>query len=293
MGDRPYLERPGLVRPFKQAAWQEDVFPLMRKCLCYRLPDLYDDQTMSAAQDTRILLFAFLLLLSGPGMAQEFDAFAEAQKRIDEEAAHPPPRLLLITEILELNQEVWSHLSRETSGDLGQASLRKRVAELEASGRAKLVDLSMVAGLSGSHFENRSYRFHIYPSEFDPPQLDEKEERIVPVSMATTECWDTGFSVSGEVHLNGSEVVFQISPEISALAENRQSSDDANHVPRPSFAVTRIDAGFGAALGESVLAGVITQQAEDENGQSDKVLIIFLRADAHFVVPPGEEKAKG
>ena len=165
---------------------------------------------------------------------------------------------------------------------------------IRALSQQKGVDLMSapkVTTKSGNSAIIKLIREFPYPSEFDPPQFDEKEERIVPVSMATTECWDTGFSVSGEVHLNGSEVVFQISPEISALAENRQSSDDANDVPRPSFAVSRIDAGFGAALGDSVLAGVITQQAEEGNGQADRVLVIFLRADAHFVVSPGGGKA--
>lgn len=248
---------------------------------------------MSAARDSQFFIFAILLLLADPGMSQEFDAFAEAQRWIDDEAAHPPPRLVLITETLELDQEEWGRLSRETSEDPNQALLRKRIADLEASGQAKLVDLSIVAGLSGSHFENRSFCFHIYPSEFEPPQIDEKERRIVPVSMKTTECWDTGFSVSGEVRLNGSQVEFQISPEISELVENRQGGDDASDVPRPSFAVSRIDAGFGAALGDSVLAGVITQQVENGNGLADRVLVIFLRADAHFVVPPSDGKAKG
>ncbi len=207
------------------------------------------------------------------------DAFAEA-KRLEAEAPHRvDPRITLLTEFIEITQNDWSRLARDPESDTEGPDLRKRLTEWLKTGGATLIDMSLVSGISGDSLLNRSFRFHIYPSEFEPPRIDEKNGRIVPASFTAAECWAAGCGIQGEATLSGDgRVNLDLVPEIVEMTGDGATGKAEGEVPLPGFQIQKIYSHLDVAAGESVLAGVMQSHTQ---GSEDSVLLVFMRADVH------------
>jgi hypothetical protein len=211
-----------------------------------------------------------------------FDAFAEVSRLEVEAAERGNPRLTLVTEFIEIPQAEWSRLSRDPDIGTEGPELRKRVGEMMKGGAATLIDMNIVSGMSGDDVLNRSFRFHIYPSEFEPPQIDEKNGRIVPAAFAATECWSTGCTVSGSaVFGKEGRVNLNFSPEVAEQSGETITGHDESEVRQPKFSIQKFDSVIEVVAGETTLAGVMHAPKPKRPDSGEAVLLVFLRADIH------------
>lgn len=215
--------------------------------------------------------------------AAAHDAFAEA-KRLEAEAPNRvDPRITLLTEFIEITQSDWSRLSRDPESDTEGPGLRTQLTEWLKNGDATLIDMSLVSGISGDSLLNRSFRFHIYPSEFDPPRIDEKNGRIVPASFTAAECWAAGCGIRGEATLTGDgRVSLDLVPEIVEMTGDGATGKAEGEVPLPGFQIQKMYSRFAVAAGEPILAGVMRSHTP---GSEESVLLVFMRADVHQLEP--------
>ena len=212
-----------------------------------------------------------------------FDAFAEATRLEVEATIRANPRLTLVTEFIEITQADWSRLSRDPEIGTDGPHLRKRIGEMMKSGDASLVDMNVVSGMSGDPILNRSFRFHIYPSEFEPPQIDEKNGRIVPAAFAATECWPAGCTVSGSAVITADgRVDLRLSPEIVEQSGETITGRDEGEVRQPKFSIQKLYSEIEVTVGEPVLAGVMRSLKPKRSDSGEAVLLVFLRADIHM-----------
>jgi len=211
--------------------------------------------------------------------AAPFDAFAEATRMEDKARREGDPRITLLSEFIEIAQADWSRLSRDPELGTEGPDLRKHLSGMMKSGHATLVDMNLVSGISGDSVLSHSFRFHIYPSEFEPPRIDETNGRIVPAAFSASECWAAGCRISGEASVAGEgRVRLRIAPEIVEKSGDGLAGQEEAEVPLPSFFVQKIYSDLDVATGEPTLAGVMRSLRP---GREEAVLLVFLRADVH------------
>lgn len=218
---------------------------------------------------------------------EPFDAFADATRRENEAATRADPRLTLITEFIEISQTNWSRLSRDPDIGTNDPALRKHISEMMKSGEAALVDMNVVAGMSGDPLLSRSFRFHIYPIDFEPPQIDEKNGRVVPAAFDAQECWSAGCVVNGSATIAADgRVGLQLSPEIVEQSGETITGKDESEVRQPKFSIRKIYSDLVVTAGEPALAGVMRSLKPPYPDSSEAVLLVFVRADIHVPAIP-------
>ena len=215
--------------------------------------------------------------------AAELDPFAAAEDRENNVAGSAEPRITLLAEYIQLSQHDWIALSQDDSLALDDNALRKRVGEMMKSDHATLLDMSLITGMSGERFLNESFQFQFYPASFDPPQIDEKNGRVVPASFASTECRNAGISIEGTLVLSadGKTVDLTLLPEmVEVSGENTIGEGDAE-VRTPRFKVHKISSNLAVAAGDFALAGVMHSLVNESNDRPAEVILLFLRASVH------------
>lgn len=213
---------------------------------------------------------------------EPFDAFADATRRENEAATRADPRLTLITEFIEISQTNWSRLSHDPDITKSDLALREHISEMMKSGEASLIDMNVVAGMSGDPLLSRSFRFHIYPIDFAPPRIDEKNGRVVPAAFNAQECWSAGCVVKGSATIAADgRVGLQFSPEIVEQSGETITGKDESEVRQPKFSIRKIYSDLVVTPGEPALAGVMRSLEPPYPNSSEAVLLVFVRADVH------------
>lgn len=216
---------------------------------------------------------------------EPFDAFADATRRENEAATQAEPRLALITEFIEISQANWSRLSQDPDIGTSDSALRERIGEMMKSGEASLIDMNVVAGMSGDPLLSRSFRFHIYPIDFEPPQIDEKNGRVVPAAFDAQECWSAGCIVNGSATIAADgRVGLQFSPEIVEQSGETITGKEESEVRLPKFSIQKIYTDLAVTAGEPALAGVMRSLKPNRPDSGEAVLLVFVRADVHTPV---------
>lgn len=211
-----------------------------------------------------------------------FDAFAEATRLEVESTVRANPRLTLVTEFIEIPQADWSRWSRDPEAATEGPEFRKRIGERMKSGDASLIDMNVVSGMSGDPLVSRYFHFHVYPSTFEPPRIDEKNGRIVPAAFATSECWAAGCAVAGSaVITSDGKVELRLSPEIVEPSGETITGSDEGEVRQPNFSIQKFDSVLVVNAGEPTLAGVMRSPKPKHPHSGEAVLLVFLRADIH------------
>ena len=136
--------------------------------------------------------------------------------------------------------------------------------------------------MNGDAVLNRSFRFHIYPSVFEPPRIDEKNGRIVPAAFASSECWAAGCVVDGSATLKADgKVDLRLSPEIVEQSGVTITGSDESEVRQPKFSIQKLYSDLEVTAGEPTLAGVMRSLKPKHPESGEAVLLVFLRADIH------------
>ena len=167
--------------------------------------------------------------------------------------------------------------------------LRKRLEGMIDEGTAQLIETCFMRTNNGLRMNIQSIREHIYPSEFDPPEIPQEMDRVSvspPVTSANPTAFDyRDVGSSTEIDAQIGQIIpefpelrsisLQIAPELvrylgeSVIVPNGQPEQRV--ITQPDFEVLRLQLGADITCGATSLLGMLNPKSAE--GQRIFVLV--------------------
>lgn len=212
-----------------------------------------------------------------------------------------PKNVRVQMEYIDVSQKDLTRLMMEDKSTTTDAkSLRMKVQELVDKDVAKIIDTQMVISRSGQKSTTESIQEVIYPTEYNPPNLnlddESKDSKVMPVTV--------GDPVAFETRNAGS--TFEVEPTISEddkivdiriLAqqvwftgntiwyEAKDQLGNVNKKSMPDFYKVGINTCMTVISGQYLLAAIVSPK--DVKGQVDpeRKVMAFLKCDVLSAIP--------
>ncbi|MEO1843058.1 MAG: hypothetical protein ABGZ37_02150 [Akkermansiaceae bacterium] len=261
-------------------------------------------------------------LVMPPAMGQEVDPFGGSpnpnRKPTREELYESLPKLIQV-------QVEWIAMDHATATDLlflrdpkgDSTPLRKEVQDLVKEGKAEVIETAICLARPGQKATTESNREHIYPTEYEPPeipnevQIDGKGEAaalaqlITPATPTAFETRLVGTTLEIEPNIGADSRIIDVrfSPEIvyhtgEAMWESAKDSlGNEDNIRMPLFYSLRTSTGLTVRDGQYRFVGLLSPKGEDGESDRARKVMMFLKCDLIAIgeedLPPVDEKKEG
>lgn len=228
-------------------------------------------------------------------------------EEIEMEMRRALPKLIQVQiEWIEVDHKTLTELMFERNPKGDSTPLRREVQELVRKDKANVFETAIVLARPGQKATIESISEHIYPTEYEPPELsnsidltkvndkDTASQLRTPATPTAFETRNVGstFEIEPNVGADDRVIDLRMAPELvfgtgqKSYQEMNDGLGNKNEVTMPSFYSLRTSTGLTIMDGEYRLAGVLTPKGD--NGESDfkRKLMLFVKCD---VVAVGEE----
>ena len=235
-------------------------------------------------------LLATLIAAAAPAIADELeiteDPFAVAAEA---EPAPTPAQAAFVFEWVEVDHRTANKLVRKHGDQLSARPLRAELGELIGTGKAKLLQTAYLNARHLQRAKTRSIDEHIYPTEYDPPEIPMEIKRNQRIEeLITTPAFPTAFDVRDvgtkveiepEISGDGKTVTLNLAPEVVELLRDRDVRGNAKKVPDPlavirlpAFYLTRLKSELTLNANDFTLAAMFTPP-----GETGKRILLIVR----------------
>ena len=207
-----------------------------------------------------------------------------------EKKAKPVAAVGALFEWIELDHRKANQLIRKHATKTDSDELREIVEQLLDEGKAELVETVYLPSHKNMRAKSESIEEHIYPTEYDPPEIPTKIPKDfprdkIPISPANPTAFDvrnTGTTVEFDstVSPDTKIITLELAPEIVRHLGNRTIGDpkvlhaSMAHVYQPEFHVMRAQTQLRVHEGKHCLVGLASPA-----GKGDKRVMLFVRAN--------------
>ncbi len=204
------------------------------------------------------------------------------------------PRIVRVhVEYYEITTLEYAGIMSEENLSTNDTKLRNKVLELAKEGKAKLVEIQTLTSRSGERMTSESISEYIYPTEFEHPysEVSTKENDTETTKKSSSSPTPTAFEtrnvgatlevepILGE---DGSTVDLILKPEIVSLIGHSDwgtSADGKVPMKMPTFRTYRINTSITVIKGQYHMAAALTPQNENNETDSSKKLLVFVKSD--------------
>ena len=220
------------------------------------------------------------------------DPFAQAEEetKFVTEAPREPLGVGLLFEWIELDHRSANKLIRKHANKISTNELREVLEKLLDEEKASLAETAYFVAKDLKRAKVESVDEHIYPTEYDPPEIPEKIHKDfpldqIPIAPANPTAFDVrnvGTTVEAEAHIQpgGQIIALNLAPEIVKHVGDRTIGDPKTlhaalaHIYQPDFYVMKIATNVHLSDGDHSLIGLFTPP-----GKSDKRVMLMVRAN--------------
>ena len=182
-----------------------------------------------------------------------------------------PVQAAFLFEWIELDHREANKLVRRHADDPSAATLRKRLGKMIRQKKARLAHSAYLHTRQLQRAKTESIDEHIYPTEFDPPEIpresDDGEPVITPATPTAFDVRNVGTIVEIEPHVrsDGETISLNLAPEIVQHLCDRGVGGNGEAAPEPlepvkhpAFYVMKLQAELTVRAGDFTLAGMFT-----------------------------------
>lgn len=251
------------------------------------------------------------LLMAPTVFGQNDDPFAPSPKPTrpptPEEMRQALPKLIQVQiEWIEVDHKTLTELmfERDPKGD--STPLRREVQELVRKDKAEIFETAIVLARPGQKATIESISEHIYPTEYEPPELsneielnkvndkDTASQLRTPATPTAFETRNVGstFEIEPNIGADDRVIDLRMAPELTfgvGFKSYQQMNDglgNKNEIIMPRFYSLRTSTGLTMMDGEYRLASVHSPKADDGEVDFKRKLMLFVKCD---VIAVGEE----
>ncbi|MEM1442890.1 MAG: hypothetical protein AAGF67_11150, partial [Verrucomicrobiota bacterium] len=197
----------------------------------------------------------------------------------------------VLVEYIEVNHLDFSDwlLENRLSGD--GTPLREEVQKWARAGEASILESVIVTARSGQRAKVESISEHIYPTEYDPPEipneLTQAKDSDTPVTGVTPTAFETrnvGVTVEVDpvIGADDTTIDLNLAPEIVKLEGHTTWANDEHHeesqVRLPTFYTMKTTTQVTLLDGEYAFLSTLRPLEPAEKGR-DALVLLFVRAD--------------
>ncbi len=213
-----------------------------------------------------------------------------------------PPKLIQVqVEFIEMPHKALTKLlflAQPKTSD--STPLRKKVQEMVEKDEAQILETQVVVCKNGQKATGESIHEFIYPTEYEPPQLPEKNSESSPGSMpkgsvapgeiALPTAFDTrnlGSTLEVEAKLTNNDqfVDLRLAPELvwhtgnTVWLESKDTLGNVSNVQMPDIYVIRFNTAINCAAGKYLMTSVLSPK--DANGELDptRKIMVFVKCN--------------
>jgi hypothetical protein len=195
----------------------------------------------------------------------------------------------MLFEWIELDHRTANKLIRKHATRLNSDALREILEKMLDEEKAELLETVYFVSTDGQRAKIESVDEHLYPTEYDPPEIPQKIHKDmpldqIPISPANPTAFDVrnvGTTVEAEANVDrdGQSIDINLAPEIVQHLGDRTIGDPKTlhaalaHVCQPQFYVVKIQTNLSLQNGEHALVGLFTPA-----GKPDKRVMLIVRA---------------
>ncbi|MFT4550432.1 MAG: hypothetical protein ACI8XO_002756 [Verrucomicrobiales bacterium] len=225
----------------------------------------------------------------------EFEEFLKPEKPLPD-----PLGVALIFEWIELDHRAANQLIRKHATQLSADPLREILERMLDDGTAELIETVFLVTKPGQRAKVESIEEHIYPTEWDPPQIPAKIHRDipldqVPIAPANPTAFDvrnigTTTEVEPLLSPDGKRVTLNLAPEIVENLGDRTIGDPKvlhaalAHVYQPEFHVMSVATNLTLQDGRHSLVSLFAAA-----GKPDKRVMLLARANVLYDDSTGDD----
>ena len=173
------------------------------------------------------------------------------------------PNIGVLLEYYEVEQSVLPSMLRNYQNSPDASALLKQVQEMESNGEARLVESSYSISIPSQRNKVESVREHIYPTEYDPPEvpqtltgpIDPKTVITTPTNPTAYDIRNVGNTFEFEGHIVDGFAFLKIAPELVTFQGNINWSQGIATAQQPLFDVAKTQSQFTVRFGGSELFG--------------------------------------
>ena len=236
----------------------------------------------------RILLVgcAMLGLATRPQAQQSTPEFDPAGEHND------LPKLIRVqVEFIDVSHEQLTELMVGEHAGANDGELRKKAGELVKQGKATILETMLAVGRSGMKAKAESIEEMIYPTEFEPPTVSEKNgpEPHNPVVGPSPSAWETrnlGSTLEIEPYLSDDNKIVDLRfvPEIVYHVGNQTWSEwkdqhGTANVQVPTFYVLRLNTSIAIAAGEYLMVAALSPKTQAGFTDFSRKVMVFVKCD--------------
>lgn len=214
------------------------------------------------------------------------EAFLESIVADSEKQIH------VIFEMIEVDHLDFSDWFLSNTMDHDGTDLRKAAQEWVREGRGSILSTTTVMARSGQRAKNESISEHVYPTEFDPPEIpnevtlsDRAEAPTVGVTPTAFETRNVGVTIEVDpvIGSDGVTIDLNLAPERVQLGGytvwSSEEVDEMFQVRLPTFYTMKITTQVTLHAGRYCLLGSTKPLDPTTEGLDDVVVLNFVRAD--------------
>ena len=173
------------------------------------------------------------------------------------------PNIGVLLEYYEVEQSVLPGMLRDYQSAPDASGLLKQIQSMEKNGEAKLVESSYSVAIPSQRNKIESVREHIYPTEYDPPEvpqtltgpIDPKTVITTPTNPTAYDTRNVGNTFEFECHIIDGFAALHIAPELVTFQGNINWSQGIATAQQPLFDVAKTESRLTVRFGGSELFG--------------------------------------
>ena len=263
---------------------------------------------------TLFALWVSLLLIGSPAFGQDVPpAFEKAsdqgnEKAEDEYDPFDPsinaPKLVRVqVEFVEMAHKDLTRLMMDEKSEKADATeLRMKVQEMVDKDTAKVIETQIVVGRSGQKQTTESIHEFIYPTEYEPPVLDDEKLKemlkngsfpVVPGNPTAFEVRNVGSTLEAEPTISENDRIVDLRflPELiwhtgdTVWNERKDELGNVYKVTMPDFYKLSINTSITCITGQYTMVGVVSPKDAKGKVDTDRKVMIFVKCNVLSVIP--------
>lgn len=197
----------------------------------------------------------------------------------------------ILVEYIEVNHSDFSDWLFENRMSSDGTPLREEVQKWARDGEASILESVMVTARSGQRAKVESISEHIYPTEYDPPEipneLTQAKDGDTPVTGVTPTAFETrnlGLTLEVDPVLGADDTTIDLNlaPEIVQLEGHTTWANDDHHkesqVKLPTFYTMKTTTQVTLLDGQYAFLSTLRPLEPAEEGRN-AIVLVFVRAD--------------
>ena len=196
-------------------------------------------------------------------------------------------------EFIELPHETMTGLLAEPRKGGNDTDLRKRVGELVAAGKGRVVETMICVARSGQKSTSESLQEYTYPAEYDPPVSPPAKDGVplggFPVTPGIPTAFETRnvgftFEIEPTLGLTDHIIDLRLNPEIIYHVRNEVWAEwKVEHgnalVQLPIFYSLKLNTAVTLVAGQPLMIGALSPRNEQGVPDENRKLMVFVRAE--------------